>query len=43
MKRLVILAGVLAVSTAAQAQDAEFKHSGEFRLRYYNDMTPRPR
>lgn len=40
MKRLVILAGVLAVSTAAQAQDAEFKHSGEFRLRYYNDMTP---
>jgi hypothetical protein len=40
MKRLVILAGVLAVSTAAQAQDAEFKHSGEFRVRYYNDMTP---
>lgn len=40
MKRLVILAGALAVSTAAQAQDAEIKHSGEFRVRYYNDMTP---
>lgn len=40
MKRLVILAGALAVSTAAQAQDAEFKHSGEYRVRYYNDMTP---
>lgn len=40
MKRMVILAGALAVSTAAQAQDAEFKHSGEFRVRYYNDMTP---
>ncbi len=40
MKRMVILAGALAVSTAAQAQDAEFKHTGEFRVRYYNDMTP---
>lgn len=40
MKRMVILAGALAVSTAAQAQDSEFKHNGEFRVRYYNDMTP---
>ncbi len=40
MKRLVLLAGALVVSTAAQAQDSEFKHNGEFRVRYYNDMTP---
>lgn len=41
MKRLVLLAGAtLAMSTAAQAQDSEIKHNGEFRVRYYNDMTP---
>lgn len=41
MKRLVLLAGAtLVMSSAAQAQDAEIKHNGEFRVRYYNDMSP---
>lgn len=41
MKRLVLLAGAsLVMSSAAQAQDSEVKHNGEFRVRYYNDMTP---
>lgn len=41
MKRLVLLAGAtLVMSSAAQAQDSEIKHNGEFRVRYYNDMTP---
>lgn len=41
MKRLVLLAGALVVSTAAQAaDDTEVKHNGEFRVRYFNDMVP---
>ncbi len=41
MKRLVLLAGAaLMLSSTAQAQDSEVKHNGEFRVRYYNDMTP---
>ncbi len=41
MKRLVLLAGAtLVMSSGAQAQDTEVKHNGEFRVRYYNDMTP---
>ncbi len=42
MKRLVLLAAgaTLVMSSAAQAQDSEVKHNGEFRVRYYNDMTP---
>lgn len=41
MKRLVLLAGALVVSGAAHAaDDTEVKHNGEFRVRYYNDMTP---
>ena len=41
MKRLVLLAGAtLLMSAGAQAQDSEVKHNGEFRVRYYNDMTP---
>lgn len=41
MKRLVLLAGAtLVLSSAAQAQDSEVKHNGEFRVRYYNDMSP---
>ncbi|CAN5404092.1 hypothetical protein BH10BDE1_BH10BDE1_30430 [soil metagenome] len=41
MKCLVLLAGAaLVMSSAAQAQDSEVKHNGEFRVRYYNDMTP---
>jgi hypothetical protein len=41
MKRLVLLAGAtLMLSSTAQAQDSEVKHNGEFRVRYFNDMTP---
>lgn len=41
MKRLVLLAGAsLVMSSAAYAQDSEVKHNGEFRVRYYNDMSP---
>ena len=41
MKRLVLLAGAtLVMSSAAQAQDSEIKHDGEFRVRYFNDMSP---
>lgn len=41
MKRLVLLAGAtLVMSSAAHAQDTEVKHNGDFRVRYYNDMTP---
>lgn len=41
MKRLVLLAGALAVTTAAHAADeTDMKANGEFRVRYYNDMTP---
>lgn len=41
MKRLVLLAGALAVTTAAHAADeTDFKANGEYRVRYFNDMTP---
>lgn len=41
MKRLVLLAGALAVTTAAHAADeTDMKANGEFRVRYFNDMTP---
>ena len=41
MKRLVLLAGALVVSSAAFAADeTEMKANGEFRVRYYNDMAP---
>jgi hypothetical protein len=34
MKRLALVAGAFVLSASAQAQDAEIKHSGEFRVRY---------
>ncbi len=41
MKRLVLLAAALGVTVGANAaDDVELKHSGEFRLRYLNDMNP---
>jgi hypothetical protein len=40
MKRFALIAGALAISSVAAASDTEFKHDGEFRVRYYNDMTP---
>ncbi|MES2965482.1 MAG: alginate export family protein [Bdellovibrionota bacterium] len=38
MKRIALLVGVLAMTAAANAQDAEFKNGGEFRVRYENDV-----
>lgn len=39
MKRLVLLAAALGMTVSANAaDDVELKHSGEFRLRYLNDM-----
>lgn len=38
MKRFALLVGALAISASANAQDAEFKNAGEFRVRYENDM-----
>lgn len=41
MKRLVLLAAALGMTVSANAaDDVEMKHSGEFRLRYLNDMNP---
>lgn len=38
MKRFALLVGVVAMTAAAHAQDAEFKNGGEFRVRYENDV-----
>lgn len=38
MKRLVLMVATLGIATAAMAQDADIKNSGEFRLRYHNVM-----
>ncbi|MCM2280872.1 MAG: alginate export family protein [Bdellovibrionaceae bacterium] len=41
MKRLVLLAAAFGVAAGANAaDDVEMKHSGEFRLRYVNEMNP---